>query len=125
VLDWISREGQFDRDSWAVGLTAQRVLNWLRHLALLLEDATAEQTRTIQRVLGTQVQSLKFRAPLARDPADALLAAIALVGAAFCDQSESVDLGSRVEALNATLASQLDPSGLHLSRNPKLHLQLL
>lgn len=125
VLDWISREGQFDRDSWAVGLTAQRVLNWLRHLALLLEDATAEQTRTIQRVLGTQVQSLKFRAPLARDPADALLAAIALVGAAFCDQSESTDLATRVEALNAILAGQLDPGGLHLSRNPRLHLQLL
>ena len=125
VLDWISREGQFERDSWAVGLTAQRVLNWLRHLALLLEGATAEQTRTIQRVLGTQVQSLKFRAPLARDPADALLAAVALTGAAYCDQSESADLASRVERLNATLSSQLDSSGLHLSRNPRLHLQLL
>src|SRR4051794_1985445 len=56
VLDWIGRDGQFTRDTWAPALCAQRVLNWLRHLSLLLEDANPEQTRTIQRSLGTQIQ---------------------------------------------------------------------
>jgi uncharacterized heparinase superfamily protein len=45
VLDWISREGQFERDTWAPALCAQRVLNWLRHLPLLLDGANPEQAQ--------------------------------------------------------------------------------
>lgn len=125
VLDWIGREGHFEADTWTPALTAQRVLNWLRHLPLLLDGATALEGKTIQRVLGTQIQSLKLRGRLARDPADSLLAAIALLGAEYCDQSDGADVPLRVERLNALLAQQLDKDGLHLSRNPRMQLQLL
>ena len=125
VLDWITREGHFERDTWAPALTAQRVLNWLRHLPLLLESATPEQAKTIQRVLGAQIQSLKLRGRLASDPADALFAAVALLGAEHCEQGDKTDVPARVEQLNALLANQLDADGLHLSRNPRLQLQLL
>ena len=125
VLDWISREGQFERDTWAPAVTAQRVLNWLRHLPLLLDGATPEQAKTIQRVLGAQIQSLKVRGPLASDPTDALFAAIALLGAEHCEQDDKTDVAARVEKLNTLLAAQLDEAGLHRSRNPKLQLQLL
>lgn len=125
VLDWIGREGNFERDTWAPALCAQRVLNWLRHLPLLLDGANAEQSRTIQRSLGTQLQSLKVRGRLASEPSDALFAAIALVGGELCDQGEKTDVDGRLRQLNAQLASQLDSDGLHLSRNPKLQLQLL
>ncbi|MBN9335341.1 MAG: hypothetical protein J0I64_17905, partial [Devosia sp.] len=54
VLDWIGREGKFDPESWSLPLTGQRVLNWLRHLPLLLDGATPDQAKTIQRSLGTQ-----------------------------------------------------------------------
>lgn len=125
VLDWIGREGQFQHQTWAPALTAQRVLNWLRHLPLLLEGATGPEAKTIQRALGAQVQSLKVRAPLASDPVDALFAAIALLGAEYCDQDDKADVPRRVEKLNAQLATQLDSDGLHLSRNPRLQLHLL
>jgi uncharacterized heparinase superfamily protein len=125
VLDWISREGHFERDTWAPALTAQRVLNWLRHLPLLLDGATPEQSRTIQRVLGAQIQSLKVRGRLASDPSDTLFAAIALLGAEHCEQGDKTDVPGKVERLNTELASQLDADGLHLSRNPRLQLQLL
>ena len=125
VLDWIGREGQFEADTWTPALCAQRVLNWLRHLPLLLDGATPPEAKTIQRVLGTQIQSLKLRGRLVRDPADALFAAIALLGAEYCDQSDSADVPLRVERLNALLADQLDTDGLHRSRNPRLQLQLL
>ena len=125
VLDWIGHEGQFQHDSWAPALTAQRVLNWLRHLPLLLDGANAAEARTIQRLLGAQIQSLKVRIPLTSDPAEALFAGIALLGAEFCEQNDKTDVPARVERLNALLASQLDRDGLHLSRNPRLQLQLL
>ena len=125
VLDWIGREGRFGRQTWAPALTAQRVLNWLRHLPLLLDGATPEQTKTIQRVLGAQIQSLKLRGWLAADPTDALFAAIALLGAEYCEQNDQSNIPHRIERLNDLLATQLDADGLHRSRNPKLQLQLL
>jgi uncharacterized heparinase superfamily protein len=125
VLDWIGREGQFERDSWTLTLTAQRILNWLRHLTLLLDGATADQARTIQRSLGTQVQSLRVRGPLAADPVDTLFAAIGLLGAELCNLGDVPDIDPHVARLDAVLARQLDRDGLHLSRNPRLQLNLL
>lgn len=125
VLDWISREGQFEHDSWTLSLTAQRVLNWLRHLTLVLDGATPEQAKTIQRSLGTQVQSLRVRANLSSDPVETLFAAIGLVGAELCNAADVPDVEPAVGRLDAVLASQLDADGLHLTRNPKLQLQLL
>ncbi len=125
VLDWIGREGQFEADSWTLTLTAQRVLNWLRHLTLVLDGATPDQTRTIQRCLSTQVQSLKVRGALATDSVEALFAAIGLLGAELCNVGDVPDIDTHVTRLEALLGRQLDRDGLHLSRNPKLQLSLL
>lgn len=125
VLDWIGREGQFQHETWAPALTAQRVLNWLRHLPLLLDGATAPEAKTVQRVLGAQIQSLKVRGPLSSDPTDSLFAAIALLAAEHCEQGDRTDVPRRVEQLNTLLADQLDADGLHKSRNLRLQLQLL
>ncbi|SMQ86013.1 Uncharacterized conserved protein, heparinase superfamily [Devosia lucknowensis] len=125
VLDWIGREGQFEADSWTLTLTAQRVLNWLRHLTLVLDGATPDQTRTIQRSLSTQVQSLRVRGALAADAVEALFAALGLLGAELCNIGDVPDIDGHVARLDALLAQQLDGDGLHLSRNPKLQLSLL
>lgn len=125
VLDWIGREGQFAADSWTLNLTAQRVLNWLRHLTLVLDGATADQARTIQRSLGTQVQSLRVRGPLASDPLEALFAAIGLLGAELCNLGDVPDIDTHVARLDSLLGQQLDGDGLHLSRNPRQQLALL
>ncbi|MHA6299487.1 heparinase II/III family protein [Devosia sp. CAU 1758] len=125
VLDWIGREGQFEADSWTLTLTAQRVLNWLRHLTPLLDGANADQTRTIQRSLGTQVQSLRVRGPLAADSVEALFAAIGLLGAELCNVGDVPDIDTNVARLDALLGQQLDRDGLHLTRNPRLQLALL
>ncbi|UYN98745.1 MAG: heparinase II/III family protein [Devosia sp.] len=125
VLDWIGREGQFEHDSWTLTLTAQRVLNWLRHLTLVLDGATQDQARTIQRSIGAQVQSLRVRGPLAAEPAEELFAAMGLLGAELCNVADVPNPDPLIERLDAILARQLDSDGLHLSRNPRLQLALL
>ena len=45
TLDWIDRDGRFDRDIWGLSLTARRVLNWLRHFNILVEGANPEDAR--------------------------------------------------------------------------------
>ncbi|HWV22436.1 MAG TPA: heparinase II/III family protein [Devosia sp.] len=125
VLDWIGREGKFDPESWSLPLTGQRVLNWLRHLPMLLDGATADQAKTMQRSLGTQVQSLRVRGRLATDPVDRLFAAMGILGAELCEPEESADVEARLMQLDTALAEQLDEEGLHKSRNPRIQLNLL
>lgn len=125
VLDWIGRFGDFDHDAWALSITARRVLNWLKALALLEDGATPDQMRTIFRALSVQIASLKARAPLARDPVERLMAEIALVGAALSESEEGSDLSAHVERLGALLEAGLDGDGLIKNRNPFSQIQIL
>jgi len=125
TLDWIAREGNFNRVTWAPSMTARRVLNWLRHFNILVEGGTLEQQATISRSLSSQIQSLKLRGVLATDPADALLAAIALVGVALCNERAENDVYPRVRRVHRLLDSQIDEDGLHRSRCARQQLQIL
>ncbi|HWA42075.1 MAG TPA: heparinase II/III family protein [Hypericibacter adhaerens] len=125
TLDWIDRDGYFDRTVWGLSLTARRVLNWLRHFGILVEGANDEDAKLIARSLGTQIQSLKLRAPFADDPVDALMAAMALLGVALCDQDRESEIVSRLNTVNALLDRQIDEDGLHRSRSAKVQLMLM
>jgi uncharacterized heparinase superfamily protein len=125
TLDWIGREGHFNRDSWSPALTARRVLNWLRHYNILVEGATLEQTQQISRSLSTQISSLKIRALLSTDPVDALLVAIALVGVALCSDRPGPEVDARVRHVLNLVDNQIDEDGLHRTRSAKIQVQLL
>ncbi len=125
TLDWIGREGHFNRDSWGPALTARRVLNWLRHYNLLVEGASPEQAQQIARSLSTQISSLKIRALLATDPVDALLVAIALVGVALCSDRPNAEVEARVRHVLNLVDTQIDEDGLHRTRSAKIQIQLL
>ena len=125
ALDWIGREGKFDRRTWAPSLCARRVLNWLRHYDILVEGASIEQAQTIGRSLWTQIQSLKLRGPLASDPVDALLCAVALVGVSLCSDRGSDLMEPRVRRMRRLLDAQIDADGLHRTRCARVQLQLL
>ncbi len=125
TLDWIDRDGHFDRMIWGLSLTSQRVLNWLRHFNILVEGANPEDAALISRSLGTQIQSLKLRGPFADDPVDALMAALALLGVALSDQDRESDIPPRLARVNALLEQQIDEDGLHRSRSAKMQLMLM
>lgn len=125
ALDWIGREGNFDRETWALSLCARRVLNWLRHFNILVDGASMEQAASITRSLSTQIQSLRLRAPLAAEPVDALLASIALVGVALCSDRGDRELGPRLRRVHQLLDQQIDDDGLHRSRCAKIQLRIL
>jgi uncharacterized heparinase superfamily protein len=125
VLDWIDRDGGFDPRIWGLSLTSRRILNWIRHFNILVEGANPEDAKLITRSLGTQIQSLKLRAPFADDPVDALMAAIALLGVSLADQDRSAEIPSRVHQMNMLLDKQIDEDGLHRSRSAKVQFMLI
>jgi uncharacterized heparinase superfamily protein len=125
ALDWIARDGHFDRRIWGLSLTARRVLNWLRHFNILVDGANPSDAQTIARSLGTQIQSLTIRSLFADDPVDALMAALALLGVALCDADKEREVRPRLERVNALLDRQLDEDGLHRTRSAKVQLMLM
>lgn len=125
TLDWIRRHGTFDREYWGLSLCARRVLNWLRHYNAILEGATGEEVSLIARALGTQIQSLRLRGPIASEPLDALFAAIALCGVALCEEKRANEVPARVRRVNRLLERQIDDDGLHRSRSARTQVQLL
>ncbi|MGN6158053.1 MAG: heparinase II/III family protein [Devosia sp.] len=125
TLDWIERDGRFDRTVWGLSLTAQRVLNWLRHFGILVEGANAEDAALIARSLGTQIQSLKLRAPFAEHPVDQLMAAMALLGVSICNQDRDAEISARLRTVTSLLDKQIDEDGLHRSRSAKVQLMLM
>lgn len=125
VLDWIGRNTDIKRPCWAPALTAVRVLNWLRHMPVLTDDASAEQSKAILRSLGTQLQCLKVRGALATDPLDALFSAIALLGAALCERAPDRLVAARMARLKKLLDAQIDEDGLHRSRNVAVQYEVL
>lgn len=125
TLDWIRRYGVFDRKTWSLALCSRRVLNWLKHYNLIVEGATIEEVTQIGRALGTQIQSLRLRGPLAVDPVDALFAAIALSGVALCEEKRYNEIPTRVRRVNRLLSRQIDRDGLHRTRSAKVQAQLL
>lgn len=125
TLDWIGRNARFEPRNWGLSVTAVRALNWLRHMPLLVEQATPDQQRTIQRSLNMQFQSLKQRSGLTLDPLDALFSAIALLAGALCAEGGSKTAGARLVRLRSLLDQQIDADGLHKSRNPQVQFELL
>ncbi len=125
ALDWIGREGQFSRDTWAPSLTARRVLNWLRHYAILLDGASPEEAQQINRSISTQISSLRLRGLLTTDPVEALLVAVALVGVALCADRPAAEVESRVRRVVVLLDEQIDEDGLHRTRSARTQVQLL
>jgi uncharacterized heparinase superfamily protein len=125
VTDWIGRYGDFDREAWAVFITARRILNWLKNYDLIVEGANPEQIKTIARSLAAQIQSLRVRQALTTEPLARLMSAIALVGAAVCAEEKPKELVALSEKLAQMLDNQLDADGMHLSRNPHSQIQLL
>jgi uncharacterized heparinase superfamily protein len=125
TLDWISRDGHFDRTLWGLSLVSRRVLNWLRHFNILLDGASPADAATITRSLGTQIQALKMRAHFANDPVDTLMAALALLGVALCDQDKDSEIASRLARVHQLLDQQIDEDGLHRTRSAKIQVMLM
>lgn len=125
VLDWIGRNQNFDRDSWATYVTARRILNWLKVYDLLTEDASSDEVRRINAALNRQVQSLRIRAKLDTEPVAQLMAGVALVGAGLCSSEPPKDFEALVRRLDLFVQRQFDRDGLHVSRSPQIQIQIL
>lgn len=125
VLDWIGRNSEFDASTWSLALSAQRVMNWLRHYTLLSEGASREQIKIIARSISMQVQASKLRARYSSERFEELMAIMLPVAVNLCDGSDLSQTAQSTQILCKKLKWQLDEDGFYRNRNPQTQLMLL
>ena len=125
VLDWIGRNSEFNDQTWGLALSAQRVMNWLRHFTLLSEGASREQIKTISRSISMQVHASKLRAPYSMERYEELMATMLPVAVGLCDGSDISTIRPATQKLCKLLEWHLDEDGFYRSRNPQSQLLLL
>ncbi len=125
VADWIAQHGGSHPVSWEPEITARRVISWLTHSPLILQDVDHGFYRSFLRSLSRQVRYLRKIYPATREGYPRLLVAIALTFAGLCMAGEGRLLRQSVKRLIDELRRQIlagrrtcKPQSRRVDRNP-------
>jgi uncharacterized heparinase superfamily protein len=125
VADWITQHGGSHPVSWEPEITARRVISWLTHSPLILQDVDHAFYRSFLKSLSRQVRYLRRIYPATREGYPRLLTAIALTFAGLCMAGEGRLLRQSAKRLIDELRRQILPDGGHVSRNPGVLIDIL
>lgn len=126
VAEWVTLSGRrIEGPAWEAGITAQRIIAWLQHSAVVLHNADYGFYRLFLKSLAVQIRYLRTVAPEMPANADRLRARIALAFAALSLPSAPTALRNASRQLSLELERQILPDGGHFSRNPEAVLELL
>jgi uncharacterized heparinase superfamily protein len=125
VDEWMSLQRSFRGVAWQPEILSRRIISWLSHATLILDDADERFYRRFLRSLNRQVQFLHSTARDAQSGVPRLQAQIALTYAALCVASQLRNLNKVARSLVTELDRQVLPDGGHISRNPAALIELL
>jgi uncharacterized heparinase superfamily protein len=125
IDEWISLQRGYSGIGWQPDVLSRRIVSWLSHATLILDDADERFYRRFLRNLTRQVQFLHATARDAQSGVPRLQAQIALTYAVLCIASQMRNLNKVVRHLVAELDRQILPDGGHVSRNPAALIELL
>ncbi len=125
IDDWISVQGRFQGPSWEPAVTARRIISWISHSPLILEDADRAHYRRFMRSLLRQIRYLRQGTRIAPDGLDKLTCIIALNYAGLCINKLPRLQRQAAAWLDEELVAQILPDGGHISRDPNAIVDLL
>jgi len=125
IADWISQHGGSHPVSWEPEITARRVISWLTHSPLILQDADHAFYRSFLRSLSRQVRFLRRIYPVTEDGYPRLLVSVALTFAGLCIAGEQRLLQQSAKRMIHELRRQILADGGHISRNPGALIEIL
>jgi len=125
IADWIAQHGGSHPVSWEPEITARRVISWLTHSPLILQDADHAFYRSFLRSLSRQVRFLRRIYPVTEDGYPRLLVSVALTFAGLCIAGEQRLLQQSAKRMIHELRRQILADGGHISRNPGALIEIL
>lgn len=91
TLDWIGRNDVKRAKDWTPSIVSRRILSWLRHYRMLIENAPVESVTLIDNSLQLQVEYLRARAGWAATAMENCYIQMALLGIAL-SRAQRADL---------------------------------
>jgi uncharacterized heparinase superfamily protein len=124
--EWIWRSRRAPELAWRPEIVGRRVLSWLSHAGLLLDDSQPKRYAAVMRSLSDQITYLSTSWQDAADGWPRLAALIGLVQADLCIAGHDRRLVLSQKLLGAELERQVPvPGGGHIGRNPWTLVELL
>lgn len=119
VVAWTEAYGKWDDFAWRLGVTADRVINFLSAGPALFGPLDSDSRHAVMETLGRQIRHLQFSAPEETDPAVRFRVAVALslAGAATEDGRKILETG--LAMLETECSAQILPDGGHINRSPE------
>jgi uncharacterized heparinase superfamily protein len=119
VTAWIDAFGKWENFAWRLGVTADRLINFMTAGPWLFEPLATDARHALFESFGRQIRHLQFcgveeTAPVARFR---IAVALTLAGAATEDGRKLLDAG--LAMLEAECAAQILADGGHVSRSPE------
>ncbi|KZS55762.1 MULTISPECIES: heparinase II/III family protein [Rhizobium] len=126
VDSWLSiHAGRMEGVAWETDVTAQRVIAWLSHSPVVLQNADRGFYRRFMKSLAFQVRFLHRMAPFTLGGLELFRLRIALAMASVAMPARASTLRRAAQALDREFDSQILSDGGHISRNPRVGLELL
>ncbi|WP_438617552.1 heparinase II/III family protein [Oryzifoliimicrobium ureilyticus] len=126
VDSWLSIHGtRIVGIAWEEEVTAKRVISWLSHSPVLLQGAERGFYRRFMRSLAFQIRYLQRTARYQPDGTTLFQIRIALAMATVAVPTKAATLKRAAQDLDREFDLQILPDGGHISRNPRIGLELL
>ncbi|MCH9808117.1 MAG: heparinase II/III family protein [Alphaproteobacteria bacterium] len=126
AVEWTSRyRGGGGGLPWRPEVIARRMISWITHAGLLLEDADGASYDAITESLGFQLVRLSATWRTAPVGPPRLLSLIAIVLGDLTIADHERQLGDAQKLLSEELSHQILADGGHISRNPAILVELM
>lgn len=126
VDSWLTlHASRIDGVAWEIDVTSQRLIAWLSHSPVVLQNADRGFYRRFMKSLAFHVRFLRRMAAFAADGEVLFRLRIALAMASIAMPTRNSVLKRAARALDAEFDTQILPDGGHVSRNPRVGLELL
>lgn len=126
AIEWIGLNHRSDvAFTWLPQVSARRVISWISHSNVLLDDANERTYDTIANSLGVQLVRLSAEWRDTPGGYPRLLVLTALVLADLAIAGHDRRLADAERAFTAELQRQILPDGGHISRNPRVLVDLM
>lgn len=126
VAEWMSLHGKRIRGvAWTPELAAQRLTSWLSHSPVILQKADTNFYRRFLKCIGLHVAYLGLIAKHVPDGEIRLKIRIALAMASISMPNSATKIARQGRKLDHEMERQILPDGGHVSRNPRVMLELL
>lgn len=126
AVDWMARSHRADMAfTWLPQVAARRVIAWISHSNVLLDGANQKTYDTIANSLGAQLVRLSAEWRDTPGGYPRLLVLTALVLADLAIAGHDRRLAEAEKSFAAELQRQILPDGGHISRNPRILIDLM